>query len=51
MTGAGNNPAMVKFFVRMGNLLKEPGSLTGGPVNKGKDFLNAMYPKMEEKQD
>ncbi|MGA2223583.1 MAG: hypothetical protein ABSH41_03970, partial [Syntrophobacteraceae bacterium] len=48
MTGAGNNPALVKLFVRMGNLLKEPGNLTGGPVNKSKDFLNAMYPKMQE---
>ncbi|MFZ0931248.1 MAG: hypothetical protein WAN11_21760, partial [Syntrophobacteraceae bacterium] len=51
MTGAGNNPALVKLFVRMGNLLKEPGSLTGGPVNKTKDFLNAMYPTMDQKQD
>jgi hypothetical protein len=48
MTGAGNNPALVKLFVRMGNLLKEPGNLTGGPMNKSKDFLNAMYPKMQE---
>ncbi|MGO9020058.1 MAG: hypothetical protein ACLQVJ_17110 [Syntrophobacteraceae bacterium] len=49
MTGAGNNPALVKLFVRMGNLLKEPGSLTGGPVNKTRQSLaDKMYPDMPD---
>jgi len=30
-TGAGNNPAMVKLFVKIGRLLLEPGSLMGKP--------------------
>jgi hypothetical protein len=49
MTGAGNNPAMVKFFVKIGALLKEPGSLSGGPVRDKQDTLLAkMYPTMNE---
>ncbi|MFZ0945694.1 MAG: hypothetical protein WB930_00035 [Syntrophobacteraceae bacterium] len=49
MTGAGNNPAMVKFFVKIGALLKEPGSLSGGPVKDTQDTLLAkMYPTMNE---
>jgi hypothetical protein len=52
MTGAGNNPAMVKFFVKIGKLLAEPGSLTGGPVKESqKDLLAKMYPTMDEKKD
>ena len=49
MTGAGNNPAMVKFFVKIGALLKEPGPLSGGPVKDSQESLLAkMYPKMSE---
>jgi hypothetical protein len=49
MTGAGNNPAIVKMFVKMGNLLKEPGSLTGNPVkDTGAKLLENMYPTMTE---
>ncbi|SPJ15386.1 conserved hypothetical protein [Syntrophobacter sp. SbD2] len=51
MTGAGNNPAIVKLFVKMGTLLKEPGSLSGGPVKDTQDTLLAkMYPTMNETQ-
>jgi hypothetical protein len=51
MTGAGNNPAMVKMFVKMGKLLAEPGSLTGGPVKDSADTLLAkMYPTMDKEQ-
>jgi hypothetical protein len=48
MTGAGNNPAMVKFFVRLGSLLSEPGGLTGKPSNSDRqaNLLNTMYPTM-----
>jgi len=47
MTGAGNNPAIVKLFVKMGTLLNEPGSLRGGPVKDSADTLLAkMYPTM-----
>ena len=49
MTGAGNNPAMVKFFVKIGTLLKEPGTLSGGPVKDSRETLLAkMYPTMNE---
>lgn len=49
MTGAGNNPAIVKMFVKMGNLLKEPGSLSGNPVkDTGAKLLENMYPTMTE---
>jgi hypothetical protein len=51
MTGAGNNPAIVKMFVKMGNLLKEPGSLTGNPVkDTGAKLLENMYPTMKSEQ-
>jgi hypothetical protein len=49
MTGAGNNPVMVKLFVKMGAMLKEPGSLSGGPLKDSADSLLAkMYPTMSE---
>lgn len=48
MTGAGNNPAIVKIFVKMGNLLKEPASLTGNPVKgTAEQLLANMYPTMK----
>jgi hypothetical protein len=46
-TGAGNNPAIVKLFVKMGNILKEPGSLTGKPVLASQGtLLDKLYPTM-----
>jgi hypothetical protein len=48
MTGAGNNPAIVKMFVKMGKMLSEPGGLSGNPVKDGREFLNKMYPTMSE---
>lgn len=46
-TGAGNNPAIVKLFVKMGSLLKEPGSLAGKPVAASQaSLLDKMYPTM-----
>ncbi len=51
MTGAGNNPAIVKLFVKMGAMLKEPGSLTGGPVKDSQStLLSKMYPTMGSEQ-
>ena len=49
-TGAGNNPAIVKMFVRMGRMLAEPGSLTGKPPNANtvEAKLSTMYPTMTE---
>jgi hypothetical protein len=49
-TGAGNNPAMVKLFVKMGQLLSEPGSLTGKPVSTDRQgtLLDKFYPTMTE---
>lgn len=47
-TGAGNNPAIVKLFVKMGRVLAEPGHLTGKPAvqNKQEAILSSMYPMM-----
>ncbi len=48
MTGAGNNPAIVKLFVKMGNILKEPASLSGNPVKgTAESLLAQMYPTMK----
>jgi hypothetical protein len=48
MTGAGNNPAIVRMFVKMGRMLAEPGGLTGRPVKDSQDNLLAkMYPTMQ----
>ncbi len=48
ITGAGNNPAIVKMFVKMGRMLAEPGSLAGNPVrDKQESLLAAMYDKMD----
>jgi hypothetical protein len=48
-TGAGNNPAMVKLFVKMGRLLSEPGPLSGNPnlaVNERKGPARTLEEKM-----
>ena len=46
-TGAGNNPEVVRLFVRMGKMLAEPGALTGNPLRDTQDSLLAkMYPTM-----
>jgi hypothetical protein len=49
-TGAGNNPAVVKLFVKMGRLLAEPAPFSGKPsaVDKQGDLLAKMYPTMGE---
>jgi hypothetical protein len=49
-TGAGNNPAIVKMFVKMGRLLAEPGTLAGKPaaMDRQGDILAKMYPTMNE---
>jgi hypothetical protein len=49
-TGAGNNPAIVKMFVKMGNILKEPAGLTGNPTKTDKtgNLLDKLYPTMKE---
>ncbi len=49
-TGAGNNPAIVKLFVKMGRLLAEPEHLSGKPALQGRQdsLLNSMYPTMTE---
>ena len=47
-TGAGNNPAIVRLFVKMGTLLKEPGGLAGEPVMDSRKRLeDKMYPTMD----
>lgn len=47
-TGAGNNPAIVRLFVKMGRLLAEPGHFTGKPAPQSRQdaLLNSMYPTM-----
>jgi len=48
-TGAGNNPAMVRLFVKIGRLLAEPGPLpVGRPGNLGRErpLEDKMYPTM-----
>jgi hypothetical protein len=48
-TGAGNNPDVVKLFVKMGKMLSEPGPMTGNPLRDTQDSLLAkMYPTMDE---
>lgn len=49
ITGAGNNPAIVKVFVRMGELLKEPAHLQGQQKKSltVDEKLARMYPTME----
>jgi len=50
MTGAGNNPAMVKLFVKMGRMLSEPGGLSGKPVKDSQEsLLDKLYPTMAPK--
>lgn len=49
ITGAGNNPAIVRIFVRLGRALQEPGALKGAPANK-KDPLALLYPSMAPKE-
>jgi hypothetical protein len=47
VTGAGNNPAVVKFFVRLGKVLSEPASLMGkAPKGEQADLLRELYPTM-----
>jgi hypothetical protein len=49
VTGAGNNPTMVRLFVKMGRMLSEPGTLAGSPLRDTQDSLLAkMYPMMTE---
>ncbi len=51
-TGAGNNPEVVRLFVKIGRLLAEPGHLTGRPVPQSRHeaLLNSMYPMMGERE-
>ena len=45
ITGAGNNPDVVRAFVKMGKLLSEPGFATGGSISSGpKSMAEVMYP-------
>ena len=46
-TGAGNNPAVVKAFVRMGKLLAEPGYATGQPAPQPKSMAALLYPTLK----
>lgn len=47
VTGAGNNPAVVKFFVRLGKVISEPASFVGNaPKNMQADLLKQLYPSM-----
>ncbi len=51
VTGAGNNPAVVKFFVRLGKVISEPASLVGkAPKSTQADFLNQLYPSMAKEE-
>lgn len=49
-TGAGNNPAIVRLFVKMGRLLAEPAHLRGKPAPQSRQdaILNSLYPTMGE---
>jgi hypothetical protein len=50
-TGAGNNPAIVKLFVKMGSILKEPAGLAGKPVAATRaSLLDKMYPTMKSEE-
>jgi hypothetical protein len=46
-TGAGNNPAIVKAFIRMGQMLAEPGFVRGAaPAEEPKSTAKMLYPNM-----
>ena len=49
-TGAGNNPAVVRAFARLGRAMSEPGAFSGRPINSGQKFVDQMYPSMAVKE-
>lgn len=45
LTGAGNNPAIVKTFYKMARALTEGGHVGGKPASEPRDLASLMYPK------
>lgn len=44
LTGAGNNPHVIKFLHKLAKAHKEGGPLIGGPTNGPKDAAAILYP-------
>jgi hypothetical protein len=47
LTGAGNNPHMIKFLSKIANDLGEGGPVLGGPPAAQAPLANKMYPSMK----
>lgn len=48
-TGVGNNPAMIRFLVKVAKTIKEDDILTGGAPAAPKDVAARMFPSMAQK--
>lgn len=48
LTGAGNNPIVIKVLARMAKSLTEGSHITGNPASKPKSMAEIMYPKKSE---
>lgn len=46
VTGAGNHPAVVKFFAKMASRLTEGSAVPGNPAGQGQSLAEKMYPTM-----
>lgn len=44
LTGAGNNPALVKFMVKVAKELSDPSPVTGAPASAPRDTASLLYP-------
>lgn len=49
LTGAGNNPALVKFMVKVAKELSEPSPIAGSPANTPRDTASLLYPNQGQK--
>lgn len=43
-TGAGNNPAIVRFMVALAKELSDPGPVSGSPSSAPRDAATTLYP-------
>lgn len=49
LTGAGNNPALVKFMVKVAKDLSDPNPVTGAPGASPRDTASLLYPTQGQK--
>ena len=50
-TGAGNNPDIVRAFIRVGKMLSEPTFTRGQPVTAAKGLAESLYPSLSKQGD